>query len=132
MYNEQCYREMSIILDFLKNDSQQPHQVIPNLKLSEGKCHLKKNSLGNYQYAYFLVSNDNGRLVQSLVHSSETNPTTDLRLKEQRQKGSVFHYSRAIDFMQDNAKFSIPHVQKQEFSLIESMEELFEVFQMVY
>lgn len=73
---------MTMILDFLKNDKNQPHQVLPNLELNSGSCQIMKNSLGNYNYVYVYVSNKNGKLVKRVAKKSESNGQTDLRLQE--------------------------------------------------
>lgn len=130
-YNASSCRAINTIREFISNDPSQPHLILPNQKLSEGKFSVSKKDLGNYNFVYLLASGENGSIARELTHNDRENETIDLRLKETRKSGSIFRYDRSMDYMPPNTKFTIPHVSKQEFSFLEDTKDLFTVLRLV-
>lgn len=100
------------LFEFLKNDSRQQAQLIPNVPIQNGKIELLQKDLGNYNFLYFYIRNNEKVLLTEVVNHSAQPEVADLSLKETRKPGSVFRYERAMDYIQENSEFTIPHVSR--------------------
>lgn len=68
------------ILEFLKNDPQQPSQIITNLKIEGGNVNIDKSTLGNYRHVYFYIRNENGVVIEEVNTESPSRNHNDLTL----------------------------------------------------